>query len=109
MSWARRPRPMGAALSGVRARAEPRTLLAAVQGAWASAVGAGVAAEAEPVAERDGVVTVACRAATWAEELDLLQAELVARLNRVLAERQPGVGRPAVRRLRFTAGGTSRF
>lgn len=109
MSWARRPRPMAAALGGVRMRAEPRTLLGAVQGAWAGAVGSGVAAEAEPVAERDGVVTVACRSATWAEELDLLQGELLARLNRALGERRPGGERPAVRGLRFTAGGPARF
>ena len=62
----------------------PTTLLAAVQGAWAAAAGAAVAAEAEPVAERDGVVTVACRSATWAQELDLLQEELLKRLNGAL-------------------------
>ena len=43
-----------------------------MQTAWAEAVGEAVAAEATPVSERDGVVTVACRSATWAQELDLL-------------------------------------
>ena len=46
-----------------------------------------VAAEAEPVSERNGVVTVACRSATWAQELDLLQSELLERLRTGLAER----------------------
>jgi predicted nucleic acid-binding Zn ribbon protein len=62
-----------------------------------------VAAEAEPVAERDGVVTVACRSATWAQELDLLGPELLGRLNEALAEAgQPGP-EARVRGLRFTA------
>ena len=78
----RTPRPLGAALRQARARAEPRTLLAAAQSAWPTAAGARVAAEAEPVAERDGVVTIACRSATWAQELDLLQPELVEEAQR---------------------------
>ena len=34
------------------------------------------------------VVTVRCRAATWAQELDLLQGELLARLNAAIAPRR---------------------
>ena len=103
MSPRRSPRPFAAALRGARARAEPLTLLAAVQSAWSAAAGAGVAAEAEPVAERDGVVTVACRSATWAQELDLLGPELLGRLNEALSEAgEPGPEAP-VRALRFTA------
>jgi predicted nucleic acid-binding Zn ribbon protein len=52
--------------------AEPATLLAAVQRAWPGVVGEAIAREATPVSERDGVITVACRSATWAQELDLL-------------------------------------
>ena len=48
---------------------------------------------AEPVAERDGVVTVACESAVWAQELDLLSERVIEALNEAL-------GRPAVRRLR---------
>jgi Dna[CI] antecedent DciA-like protein len=55
------------------------------------------------VAERDGVVTIACRSATWAQELDLLQLELVERLNGALSEADPeAIGAP-VKGLRFTA------
>ena len=75
------PRSLGDAISRSRSEAEPATLLAAVQGAWRSALGERVAGEARPVRERDGVVTVSCRAATWAQELDLLQRELLERLN----------------------------
>ncbi len=67
-------------------RTAPATPLAAVQAAWAEAVGARIAAEARPVAERDGVITVACRSATWAEELDLLAEALLGRLRETLAE-----------------------
>ena len=107
--WRREPRAARRARSprrsaGARAGAEPLTLLAAVQSAWPTAAGAGVAAEAEPVAERDGVVTVACRSATWAQELDLLGPELLGRLNEALSEAgQPPRPRAPVRALRFTA------
>jgi predicted nucleic acid-binding Zn ribbon protein len=73
----RAPRPIGAALETVLQGAEPATLLAAVQSVWPGAVGEAVAREASPVSERDGVVTVACRSATWAQELDLLAAQIL--------------------------------
>jgi predicted nucleic acid-binding Zn ribbon protein len=90
------PRPVSAALDGLTARLAPATLLAEVQRAWPEAAGAAFAGASEPVAERDGVVTVACVSAVWAQELDLLSERVLARLNDEL-------GRPAVRRLRPTA------
>ena len=72
------PRSVGAALRAVTAAVQPQTLLAAVQLAWAPAVGETIAANARPVAERDGTITIACAAATWAQELDLLRDELLA-------------------------------
>ena len=63
---------------------QPQTPLAAVQAVWPEAVGERIAAEARPVRERDGTVTVECRAATWAQELDLLHDELLERLNEAL-------------------------
>jgi predicted nucleic acid-binding Zn ribbon protein len=86
----RQPRPLAASLGSVRESIAPQTPLAAVQGAWADAVGERIAAEATPVAESGGVVTVACRAATWAQELDLLQDELLERLAEALGEAAPG-------------------
>jgi predicted nucleic acid-binding Zn ribbon protein len=95
----REPRPLSAALEAAVAPLAPATTLAAVQSAWADAVGEAIAAEATPVAERDGVVTVACRSATWAEELDLLGPQTLAKLREGLPE---GV---SVIALRFTATG----
>jgi predicted nucleic acid-binding Zn ribbon protein len=84
------------ALDLVTARLAPATLLAEVQRAWATAAGEAFAAQSEPVAERDGTVTVACASAVWAQELDLLSERVVERLNEQL-------GRPAVRALRAQA------
>ena len=97
MTRAGAPRRLGDSVRALRTEVEPPTLLAAVQGCWADAVGARVAAEARPTREREGTITVECRAATWAQELDLLQDELIAKLNGALAA-------PRVRRLRLIVG-----
>ncbi len=99
MTPSRRPKPrsLGDALRTVRAAVEPATPLGAVQGAWNEAVGAEIASHARPVAERDGTITVACDAATWAQELDLLQTDLLARLRERLGE-------DVCKRLRFVVG-----
>jgi predicted nucleic acid-binding Zn ribbon protein len=95
----RAPRPIGAALETVLQGAEPATLLAAVQSAWPGAVGEAVAREASPVAERDGVVTVACKSATWAQELDLLSGQILDQVRRNLPEWAE------LEAIRFTASG----
>jgi predicted nucleic acid-binding Zn ribbon protein len=89
----RGPRPLAAALDRLTADLAPATLLAEVQRAWPQAAGDAFAAQSQPVAERDGVITVACSSAVWAQELDLLSERVVERLNE-------GLGRPAVRGLR---------
>lgn len=99
MSFDRNPRGLDVALRRVRADTAPKTLLAAVQAAWREAAGDRVAGEAEPVSEHDGVVTIACRSATWANELDMLQEPLLERLNAAL---EAGPQGPAAG-LRFTA------
>jgi predicted nucleic acid-binding Zn ribbon protein len=96
MTRRRSPRRAGAAVRDVLATSSPRTLLAEVQAVWREACGDAIAAEAQPVSEREGRITVACRSATWASELDLMQAQLLERLNGLLAERR-------VEGLRFTA------
>ncbi|MBA3509636.1 MAG: DUF721 domain-containing protein [Thermoleophilaceae bacterium] len=78
------PRPLGAALESVTGHARPRTLLARVQAVWAQAVGPAVAAESQPVSAREHTVSVACASAVWAQELQLLEPDLRARLNGVL-------------------------
>ena len=76
----REPRRIGEALAAVQRRAAPQTPLAAIQLAWSDAVGEKVAGVAEPIAERGGLVTVACKNAVWAQELDLMQDDILRRL-----------------------------
>jgi predicted nucleic acid-binding Zn ribbon protein len=64
----------------------PATTLARVQRVWEDAVGPAVAKEATPVAERDGELTLACAAAVWAQELDLMGPELAAKVNAALGD-----------------------
>ena len=94
------PRSLAGALEGIRSDVAPLTLLAAVQEAWPEVAGAFAAAQGEPVREREGTVTVACASATWAQELDFMQDELLSRLRERLGS--PGRG-DEVRGLRFTA------
>ena len=80
----RAPRPLSLALDGVVGRSEPATVLGRAQGAWTEVAGPGLARFAEPVSERDGVLTVACESAAWAQELELLGPDLLTRLNEAL-------------------------
>jgi predicted nucleic acid-binding Zn ribbon protein len=80
------PRPFSAAIADFTRAARPVTTLARVQQAWESAAGAAIAVAASPTAERDGVLTVTCEAAVWAQELDLMSAELIQRLNTELGD-----------------------
>jgi predicted nucleic acid-binding Zn ribbon protein len=95
----RAPRPLAASVTAALQRSQPATLLASVQSAWAGAVGEAIAREASPVAERSGIVTVACRSATWAQELDLLSGQILARIRAELADGG------ALEGLRFTSSG----
>jgi predicted nucleic acid-binding Zn ribbon protein len=98
MKRRRAPRTAASALHGVLETRAPKTLLARVQSEWERVCGAAIAAESQPVAEREGVITVACRSATWAQELDLMQESLLERLNAALAGHR-------IEGLRFTADG----
>jgi predicted nucleic acid-binding Zn ribbon protein len=91
------PRPLARALDSVLGDAQPAGLLPRVQAAWPEVAGQTLAAAAEPVSERDGVVTVACESAVWAQELELLATDLRERLEARLGE-------AAVGRLRFVVG-----
>jgi predicted nucleic acid-binding Zn ribbon protein len=87
------PRTISLALAGLNARLAPATPLARVQEVWGTAAGPAVAAAARPVAEHDGVLTVSCDAAVWAQELELMAGELIPRINDAL-------GGEAIRALR---------
>jgi predicted nucleic acid-binding Zn ribbon protein len=84
-----------------REQAAPQTPLAAVQAVWREAVGPELAARADPVAEREGEVTVECADAVWAQELDLMQAQLLERLRERLGEAAPVSLRFRMNRARF--------
>ena len=96
----RSPRPLAAAVASLGTRIAPQSTIAEVQGVWASAVGERIAAAAQAVSEHGGVLTVACREAVWAAELELMGPQLVERLNETL-------GRPALKAVRCRATGTT--
>jgi predicted nucleic acid-binding Zn ribbon protein len=52
-------------------------------------VGERIAAVAKPVSERAGELLVSCTDSVWAQELDLMQAQLLERLRERLGERAP--------------------
>ena len=93
---ANQPRRLGDSFEELIASSSPRTLLGEVQTAWAEVAGELIASSSEPVAEREGVVTVACESGAWAQELELMQGLLASRLEQI-------VGPDRVARLRFTA------
>jgi predicted nucleic acid-binding Zn ribbon protein len=86
----RGPRSIGGAVGLLADRLAPATVLAEVQRVWPDAVGPTIAREAEPTAEREGVLTVSCAAAVWAQELDLMGPEIVARINTALGAADGG-------------------
>lgn len=79
------PRDLGSALDQIVARVEPQTPLSRLQRVWPQLAGEGVAPHATPTAmSAEGVVTITCEGAVWAQEVDLLSYELVQRLNATL-------------------------
>jgi predicted nucleic acid-binding Zn ribbon protein len=89
VSRRRTPRPAGTALRAALDQAAPKTPLAALQSVWGEAVGERIAAVARPVSERGGEATIDCSDSVWAQELDLMQAQLLERLQERLGERAP--------------------
>jgi len=91
------PRPLSAIMHELTPALAPASTLARVQEVWERTVGPAIAASAQPSAERDGVLSVTCEAAVWAQELDLMAGDLIPRLNAALA------GEP-IRELRCRTG-----
>lgn len=92
----RAPRSATHAIEALADSLAPQTPLARVQRVWSEAAGEVIAQQSAPTSERAGVVTVTCSSAVWAQELDLLGADLIARLNEAL-------GAPVVVALRCQA------
>ncbi len=82
----RTPVPVAGAVDALARRLRPATPLGAVQGVWAQAVGPALARHAEPVAEREGTLTVLCASGAWAQEVELMGPALVDAVNRALGE-----------------------
>lgn len=91
------PRPAALAMRAALGRSAPLTPLAGLQAEWEAIVGERVAAVARPVSEAGGAVVVECADPVWAQELDLMQAQLMQRLRERLGEQAPAA-------LRFRAG-----
>jgi predicted nucleic acid-binding Zn ribbon protein len=91
------PRRLAVPVEAFTAELAPATTLARVHQVWERVLGPAIAGSARPSAERDGVLTVICESAVWAQELDLMAPELVARLNAEL-------GDGALRQLRCRSG-----
>jgi predicted nucleic acid-binding Zn ribbon protein len=93
----RSPRAVTLALEELQAELGPETVLAEAQAAWRTAVGDAIAAQAEPVSERAGALTIACSASVWAQELDLMADSIIERLNGALGA---SGGRAKITRIR---------
>jgi len=89
--------PLAGAVEALAARVAPATLLADVQRIWPEVAGGLMAEQAEPVAEREGTVILACSSSVWAQELELLGPGLVDAMNAAL-------GAPRVTALRCRVG-----
>jgi predicted nucleic acid-binding Zn ribbon protein len=96
----RAPRPVGVLLSPLTERLEPASTLGSVQRCWASVAGEQIAGAAQPVSERDGVLTLVCEDAVWAAELELMGPTLVSALN-------AAIGGSTLLRVRVRAGGAA--
>jgi predicted nucleic acid-binding Zn ribbon protein len=99
------PRPLGAALAEVTRTLEPQTPIARVQSAWREVAAGPLKEEAEPISERAGTVTIACRSSVWAQELSLLETDLRDRLNQALGGTAEDPPVTALRFLVKTSGG----
>ena len=93
----RAPRSLSVALEGLTRTLAPATTLARVQEIWEPTAGPAIAQAARPTAERDGILTVTCTAAVWAQELDLMAGDLTRSLNAAL-------GADTIRELRCRTG-----
>ncbi len=91
------PRPLSDALERLTGALAPASTLARVQEVWDGAVGPAIAEAARPTGERDGVLTVTCAAAVWAQELNLMAEVVLTRLNAAMGVEQ-------VRELRCRTG-----
>lgn len=92
------PKSIGDSLKSFRDEVAPPTPLAGVQTVWDGVVGERIASVTEVIGEVDGVVTVECSSAVWAQELEMMAPRILDRLGDELGESAP-------ENLRFRAAG----
>ncbi|WP_091288862.1 DciA family protein [Amycolatopsis xylanica] len=93
---ARDPQPLGRLASRIAMEHGWNTRLSTGQvfGQWGKLVGEDVAEHAQPVALKDGELTVRASSTAWATQLRLLQGQLLAKIA-------AGVGHGVVKRMRI--------
>lgn len=79
-------RPAGPSIKGFAESLAPAGTLASVQAVWIEVAGPTISEQARPTGEAGGVLTVTCSSAVWAQELELMSASLIERLNGALGE-----------------------
>ena len=79
------PRRLALPLERLADEVAPATTLARVQSIWEQVTGSRLAAVAVPTKEHDGVLTVTCCSAVWAQEIDLMSSMLIEQLNETLS------------------------
>lgn len=97
MTRRRAPVPVADLLDRFTRDAQPASVLAELQRCWPEVAGEMIAGWAQPVAERAGVVVVACDDSMIAHELEMIKPELLAKLKTRL-------GNDALRDLKFRIG-----
>lgn len=90
---------IGGILSGALAsyRRQPDNEMARVWELWDRTVGAAIAENTRPAAFRGGHLVVNVSSSIWAQQLQFLKADLIAKVNRAL-------GKPLVTDIRFKVG-----
>jgi len=81
----RSPTGVGAILEDILARIDPEKRIGLWQ-KWDEVVGEPIASHARPSRIEDGVLIVTVSNHTWAQELQLLEEDLIERLNRAFGE-----------------------
>lgn len=94
---ARDPQPFGALTSAVaKSRGwSPKVSEGTVFGRWPQVVGEDISAHAEPIALRDGVLSVSAESTAWATQLRMMQSQILAKIA-------AAVGDGVVKSLRIT-------
>ena len=97
----KQPTRIAGALDRLTGEIAPTTALGALQAVWRSAVGDRIADACQPTQEVEGVVTVVCESSVWAQQLALMQTDLLERLEAEL----PDADRAPIE-IRFTVSGS---